>query len=108
MIGSSRETVTRLLSELKKKELIRLEGSTLGDPESNRFGSARGVIVVEQPKGGQTLPAWPPPPFLKRHQISKIRATTTVRITHAAVWFGPGLRGFRSASYRPFAVDKNS
>ncbi|HMH06198.1 MAG TPA: Crp/Fnr family transcriptional regulator [Terriglobales bacterium] len=29
MIGSSRETVTRLLSELKKKELIRLEGSIL-------------------------------------------------------------------------------
>jgi CRP/FNR family transcriptional regulator len=29
MIGSSRETVTRLLSELKKKEMIRLEGSTL-------------------------------------------------------------------------------
>jgi len=29
MIGSSRESVTRLLSELKKKELIRLEGSTL-------------------------------------------------------------------------------
>jgi CRP/FNR family transcriptional regulator, cyclic AMP receptor protein len=29
MIGSSRETVTRLLSELKKKELIRPEGSTL-------------------------------------------------------------------------------
>jgi CRP/FNR family transcriptional regulator len=29
MIGSSRETVTRLLSALKKKELIRLEGSTL-------------------------------------------------------------------------------
>jgi CRP/FNR family transcriptional regulator, cyclic AMP receptor protein len=29
MIGSSRETVTRLLTELKKKELIRLEGSTL-------------------------------------------------------------------------------
>ncbi|GAC1428005.1 MAG: Crp/Fnr family transcriptional regulator [Terriglobales bacterium] len=29
MIGSSRETVTRLLSTLKKKELIRLEGSTL-------------------------------------------------------------------------------
>jgi CRP-like cAMP-binding protein len=29
MIGSSHETVTRLLSELKKKELIRLEGSTL-------------------------------------------------------------------------------
>ena len=28
-IVSSRETVTRLLSELKKKELIRLEGSTL-------------------------------------------------------------------------------
>jgi CRP/FNR family cyclic AMP-dependent transcriptional regulator len=29
MIGSSRETVTRLLSELKKKDLIHLEGSTL-------------------------------------------------------------------------------
>jgi CRP/FNR family transcriptional regulator len=28
-IGSSRETVTRLLSDLKKKRLIRLEGSTL-------------------------------------------------------------------------------
>jgi CRP/FNR family transcriptional regulator len=29
MIGSSRETVTRLLSDLKKKQLIRLEGSIL-------------------------------------------------------------------------------
>jgi CRP/FNR family transcriptional regulator len=29
MIGSSRETVTRLLSDLKRKELIRLEGSTM-------------------------------------------------------------------------------
>ncbi len=29
MIGASRETVTRLLSDLKKKELIRLEGSVL-------------------------------------------------------------------------------
>ena len=29
MIGASRETVTRLLSELKKKEFIRLEGSTM-------------------------------------------------------------------------------
>jgi CRP/FNR family cyclic AMP-dependent transcriptional regulator len=28
-IGASRETVTRLLSELKKKDFIRLEGSTL-------------------------------------------------------------------------------
>ncbi len=32
MIGSSRETVTRLLSDLKRKELIRLEGSTLVIP----------------------------------------------------------------------------
>jgi CRP/FNR family transcriptional regulator len=32
MIGSSRETVTRLLSDLKKRELIRLEGSTLVIP----------------------------------------------------------------------------
>jgi CRP/FNR family transcriptional regulator, cyclic AMP receptor protein len=29
MIGASGETVTRLLSKLKKKELIRLEGATL-------------------------------------------------------------------------------
>jgi len=29
MIGASRETVTRLLGDLKKKDLIRLEGSTL-------------------------------------------------------------------------------
>lgn len=29
MIGSSRETVTRLIGELKKKEFIRLDGSTL-------------------------------------------------------------------------------
>ena len=32
MIGSSRETVTRLLSEMKKKDLIRLEGATLVIP----------------------------------------------------------------------------
>jgi len=32
MIGSSRETVTRLLSEMRKKELIRIEGSTLVIP----------------------------------------------------------------------------
>ena len=29
MIGASRETVTRVLSHMRKKELIRLEGSTL-------------------------------------------------------------------------------
>jgi CRP-like cAMP-binding protein len=28
-IGASRETVTRLLSDLKRKDLIKLEGSTL-------------------------------------------------------------------------------
>jgi CRP/FNR family transcriptional regulator, cyclic AMP receptor protein len=32
MIGSSRETVTRLLSDMKRKDLIRLEGSTLVVP----------------------------------------------------------------------------
>ncbi|MGA3088944.1 MAG: Crp/Fnr family transcriptional regulator [Terriglobales bacterium] len=32
MIGSSRETVTRLLSEMKRKELIRLEGAMLVIP----------------------------------------------------------------------------
>ena len=32
MIGSSRETVTRLLSDMKRKELIRFEGSTLVIP----------------------------------------------------------------------------
>jgi CRP/FNR family cyclic AMP-dependent transcriptional regulator len=35
MIGSSRETVTRLLSEMKRKELIRLEGATLVIPNRN-------------------------------------------------------------------------
>jgi len=29
MIGSSRETVTRIFSDLKRKQLISLEGSTL-------------------------------------------------------------------------------
>lgn len=32
MIGSSRETVTRLLSDMKRRDLIRLEGSTLVIP----------------------------------------------------------------------------
>lgn len=32
MIGSSRETVTRLMSEMRRKELIRIEGSTLVIP----------------------------------------------------------------------------
>ncbi len=32
MIGSSRETVTRLLSEMKRKDLIRLEGETMVIP----------------------------------------------------------------------------
>ncbi len=32
MIGSSRETVTRLLSDMKRKDLIRLEGATLVIP----------------------------------------------------------------------------
>ena len=32
MIGSSRETVTRLLGDMKRKELIRLEGATLVIP----------------------------------------------------------------------------
>ena len=32
MIGSSRETVTRLLSDMRKRELIRIEGSTLVIP----------------------------------------------------------------------------
>jgi hypothetical protein len=53
MIGSSRETVTRLLSELKKKELIRLEGSTLVIPQSNCVGSAGCVEVAGSPNGGR-------------------------------------------------------
>ncbi len=32
MIGSSRETATRLLSDMKRKDLIRLEGATLVIP----------------------------------------------------------------------------
>jgi len=33
MIGSSRETVTRLLSDMKRRELIRMDGSTLVIPD---------------------------------------------------------------------------
>jgi CRP-like cAMP-binding protein len=29
MIGASRETVTRVMSQLKRKQIIQLEGSTL-------------------------------------------------------------------------------
>jgi CRP/FNR family transcriptional regulator len=29
MIGASRETVTRVMTQLKRKQIIRLEGSTL-------------------------------------------------------------------------------
>jgi len=36
MIGSSRETVTRLLSDMKRKDLIRLEGATLVIPTGSR------------------------------------------------------------------------
>ena len=61
MIGSSRETVTRLLSELKKKEMIRLEGSTLSNPQSNCFGSAGCVAVVGSPSAAEP-PGRPPPP----------------------------------------------
>jgi CRP-like cAMP-binding protein len=32
MVGSSRETVTRLLSDMKRKNLIRLDGATLVIP----------------------------------------------------------------------------
>jgi hypothetical protein len=32
MIGSSRETVTRLLGEMKRKELIRMDGAMLVIP----------------------------------------------------------------------------
>jgi len=43
-IGASRETVTRLLSNLKKKELIRLEGATLIIRRRTELGGARGLI----------------------------------------------------------------
>ena len=55
MIGSSRETVTRLLSELKKRELIRLEGSTLGDPQSAGVGSAGCLAADCSRQGGRNL-----------------------------------------------------
>ena len=57
MIGSSRETVTRLLSELKKKELIRLEGSTLVIRNRTALEGAGCVAVGGSPKGGRDLPA---------------------------------------------------
>jgi hypothetical protein len=50
MIGSSRETVTRLLSERKKKELIRLEGSNLGHPQSTCVGGAGCVELLGSSK----------------------------------------------------------
>jgi len=42
-IGASRATVTRLLSELRKKDLIRLEGTTLVIKNRPRVRSAGGV-----------------------------------------------------------------
>ena len=59
MIGSSRETVTRLLSDLKKKEFIRLDGIDAGDPQSNGVGSA-GCIVTDA--AASRRPGSPPRP----------------------------------------------
>ena len=42
MIGSSRETVTRLLSEMKRKDLIRQEGATIVIP--NRIALRRSPL----------------------------------------------------------------
>ena len=57
MIGSSRETVTRLLSELKKKEMIRLEGSTLVILQSQSLWKRWLHSSSWQPLGGRSLPA---------------------------------------------------
>jgi hypothetical protein len=50
MIGSSRETLTRLLSDLKRRELIRLEGSTL--VIANRIALQAIASSVFLPRGG--------------------------------------------------------
>ena len=50
MIGSSRETVTRLLSDLKREELIRLERSTLIIPTASHYKQS----PLEDPPLGQS------------------------------------------------------
>jgi CRP/FNR family transcriptional regulator len=62
MIGSSRETVTRLLSELKKKELICLEGSTFGHPQSTCVGGAGRVELLGSSKRAVVDANRRPPP----------------------------------------------
>jgi len=52
MIGSSRETVTRLLSDMKRKDLIRLEGATLVIP--NRIASQAIAPLEFPPPGGRS------------------------------------------------------
>jgi len=45
-IGASRATVTRLLSELRKNDLIRLEGTTLVIKNRPRVRSAGGALAA--------------------------------------------------------------
>lgn len=60
-IGSSRETVTRLLSDLKKKRLIRLDGANL--VIRNRSGLEAGGMTL--PRLGGRLRNWIRPPKTK-------------------------------------------
>jgi CRP/FNR family transcriptional regulator, cyclic AMP receptor protein len=59
MIGASRETVTRLLSDLRKKQLIRLEGSTL----VIRFAPLWKRWFPERVQLGRRPQGRPPSPF---------------------------------------------
>ena len=52
MIGSSRETVTRLLSDMKRKDLIRLEGATLVIP--NRI-ALQAIATCQRSLPGRTM-----------------------------------------------------
>ena len=48
MIGTSRETVTRLFADLKKRQIVQAKGSTLADPQQGRAEIA-GARPVTQP-----------------------------------------------------------
>ena len=103
MIGSSRETVTRLLSELKKKELIRLEGSTLVIRNRTALEALAAYELVAARRGGHGLqPAALPHRqefnsglsgrgrLARDHTYNFRSCTLRGRIARAGAWSAPG------------------